>query len=103
VVLNKSLIWDHGTDYVDVENANHYAWRRLYCFKNYLVSMKQDATSNTRRHLRVTHDINLDSVRKRSREVFNADLSESLNSHQDKGIMRSQIWTHFDIISLDRW
>jgi hypothetical protein len=70
VVLNKSLIWDHGTDYVDVENANHYAWRRLYCFKNYLVSMKQDATSNTRRHLRVTHDINLDSVRKRSREVF---------------------------------
>jgi hypothetical protein len=51
-----------------------------------MVLMKQDATLNARRHLRVTHGMNLDSTKKRSREIFEAD-SQPPASPQVKGIM----------------
>jgi hypothetical protein len=85
--VEQSMIWDHGTDYVSVEEENTHAWRCLYCFKNHMISMKQDATSNARRHLRVTHGVNLDNARKRSRDIFEETDSQLSNSPQIKGIM----------------
>ena len=69
-----------------VEEEDIHAWRCSYCFKNYVVVMKQDITSNARRHLRITYSMNLDSTKKRSREVFEAD-SRSTDSPQIKGII----------------
>jgi hypothetical protein len=86
--VEQSRIWEHGTDYSCLEEEDIHAWRCLYCFKNYLVVMKQDVTSNARRHLRIAHGISIDNAgtRKRSREEYEAD-SQLSNSPQIKGLV----------------
>ena len=86
--IDQSKIWDHGTDYECNEEANLHARRYSHCFKDYLIPMKQDTTSNARRHLRVSHSVHLDSVPtlKRSRGEYEAE-DEVAKSPQVKAIM----------------
>lgn len=83
--VDESAIWDHGTDYVAVDNHKLHAWRCLYCFKTHLNVLKYDTTSNPLRHLRVTHAIDSASTRKRKRMIEDSDDEEQ--EQQVKGIM----------------
>ena len=74
--IDESAIWDHGTDYVAVDNDKLHAWRCLYCFKTHLNVLKHDATSNPLRHLRVTHGIGSTSTRKRKRVTDDSNEQE---------------------------
>ena len=84
--VEESLIWDHSTDYVAVENDKLHAWRCLYCFKTHLSSMKHDSTSNALRHLLTKHGIGSKGTRKRKRDEA-SDSSEESDTLQVKRIM----------------
>lgn len=49
--LEKSQIWEYGTDYECVDDVDTHAWRCLHCFKNHLVIMKpgSEVTTNAQR------------------------------------------------------
>jgi hypothetical protein len=89
--LEQSEIWNHGTDYECVDDAALHGWRCHYCFKNYVVVMKQgaDVTTNAHRHLRNAHSMNLDSVRsrKRKREDIEEEDKAIVTGPQVKGLM----------------
>jgi hypothetical protein len=89
--LEQSQIWEHGTDYECVDNADLHGWRCLYCFKGYLVVMKQgsDVTTNARRHLRNVHSMNLDNARtrKRGRDEYEEDEEPIVKAPQIRGLM----------------
>lgn len=96
--VEQSQIWDHGTDYVRVDDDKAHAWRCLYCFKNDFVLLAQDATSNSRRHLRPVHGVILNNATKRSREVFEED-DEPSDSPKVKGTYDSYKCEHFSVSS----
>ena len=88
--VEQSQIWQHGTDYEDMEDTSIHAWRCLYCFKNYLAVMKPgvEVTTNARRHLRLVHSMNLDNarVRKRGREEDEDDEVPAAKAPQIRGL-----------------
>ena len=87
--VEQSAIWEHGTDYLCAEDGSVHAWRCKYCFKDVLVVMKQESTSNARRHLRQSHKLLLDS-KKRSREDFEGEEDVSV---QNSPVIRGLIST----------
>ena len=84
--VEQSLIWDHGTDYLCVDDSNVHAWRCKYCYKDLLVVMKQESTTNVRRHLRQKHKLGFES-KKRSREEFEEDNSSVQYSPVIRGLV----------------
>ena len=87
--VEQSAVWEHGTDYLCVEDSDVHAWRCKYCFKDVLVVMKQEATTNALRHLRRAHKLLLDS-KKRSREEFE---EEEVVSIQNSPLIRGLVST----------
>ena len=64
-VVERPVIWDHGTEYEACDGDKVHGWRCLYCAPTYLVSVKHTSTSNPLHHLRTKHGIGGKSTRKR--------------------------------------
>lgn len=82
-----SPIWQWGSDYINVTDPTHHAWRCGLCVKQYLISFKQPAISNTSRHLRTVH--NVDFKTSAPKRVIEEVEEGGVDQPQVKGLVQT--------------